>query len=57
MSIKGKGTLKKYLHNATMVESLEQISQTARTQDRAARDELKRCRSHRFMVGERYQQN
>ena len=56
-AIKGKGTLKKYLRNATMVESLERISQTARTQDRAARDELKRCRSHGFMVGERYRQN
>ena len=46
--------LKNYLHNATMVELLERISQTAQIQDRAARDELKRCRSHRFIVGKRY---
>ena len=55
--IKGNGTVKKYLRNATYIESLDRISQTARKQDRDARDELKRCRQNGFMVGERFRQN
>ena len=56
-SIKGNGSLKKYLRNATLVESLEWICQTLRSQDHTAWDELKRCWTQGFMVGERLWEN
>ena len=55
--IKGNGTVKTFLRNATYIESLDRISQTTRKQDRDARDELKWCRQGGFMVGERFRQN
>jgi len=55
--IKGNSTVKNFLRNTTYTKSLDQISQTARKQDRAARDELERYRQGGFMVGERFWKN
>jgi len=55
--VKGNGTVKNFLRNATYIESLDRIGQTARKQDRDARNELKRCRLNSFMVGKRFRQN